>query len=347
MQPAHRLGVLSLVLCCVTIGYSQPLLAQGQVTVERIAPDLVFNRIMASAVGPDGRICVADDIEVKVTCLASDGTLLWSYGRKGGGPGEFRGMYRLALAPDMTVFVLDFSTRALHRLSSAGAHLGMSSFPPGFSQMNSLVAISPDTIAVAGTLFRPASARDAAVHLFAVADSIVYLRSFGELPAAVDPEKLSMSGAGFLTLTAHGTLLHLQRYPYTVTEYTRAGTALRKVVNPLPTLSPDDQMSIERTPSRTAYRAVPPRHGTNMVMMAHDAGNGTWWVGRRVVGGKQFFDIVDPNTGRWAAPVSFPPWGSLIAIFGEDRQRGMFLASTECDDEPCLIRFPSRPFVGQ
>lgn len=347
MQPTYRVVVLATVLCCVTGGHLRPLPAQAPVTIERIAPDLVFSRIMASAVGADGRICVADDIEVRVTCLAPDGALLWSYGRKGGGPGEFRGMYRLAITADLTVLVVDFTARTLHRLSASGIHLGTTPLPSGLSQMNSLVAISRDTIAISGTLMRPGPARNAAIHVFSSRDSLVYLRSFGDLPEATDREKLSMTGAGSVTLTARGTLLYSQRHPYRLVEYTLSGTKLREAMNAIPTLGPDDQMTIERSRSRTAYRAVPPRAGANIVLMAQEVGNGKWWIARRVVEGKQYFDIVDPSTGRWNTPVSYPGWDALIGIFGEDRQRGMLLASTECDDEPCLVRFPSRPFLGR
>lgn len=347
MQTAYRASLFTLMLLAVATGYRRPLTAQGQVTVARIAPGIVFGRIIAAELGADGRICVADDIEVKITCLSPEGTVLWTYGRKGEGPGEFRGVYRLALAPDLTVFVADFMGNELHRISSSGAYLGKARFPSAFGQMNSLVAISRDTFALSGALWRPESARTSGVHFFVVRDTIAHLRSFGDLPVAKDPEKGRMSGSGPITLTAKGTLLFSRRFPYEVTEYTLTGTKLRTVLNPMPTLGPDDAMTIERSGSRITYRSAPPRSEGNFVTAAREVGNGSWWVARRTAAKAQFFDIVDPKTSRWAAPVKYPPWGALLGIFGEDRKRGLFFASTECDDEPCLVRFPSRPFLGR
>jgi hypothetical protein len=308
---------------------------------------LEFERIIDEALGADGRICVADDLAVRVTCLSPDGAVLWAYGRKGGGPGEFQGMYRLSLAPDLTVFVADHLSGEVHRLSASGAYLGKARFPTRFGQMNSLVAISRDTFAVSGALWRPESARVAAIHLFVLRDTIAYLRSFGDLPAATDREKVEMSGSGPITLTDRGTLLYSQRFPYRVAEYTLTGTKLRTAANAMPTLGPDDAMLIERSGSRVSIRPVPPRPGGSSVEAAREVGNGSWWVTRRVASGGQFFDIVDPKSGRWAAPVSYPAWGALIGIFGQDRKRGLLFASTECDDEPCLVRFQSRPFLGR
>ena len=347
MRIGYRAQWIALLLTLVATGAHGPLAAQGKVAIQRIAPDIAFARIIATELGVDGRICVADDIEVKITCLSPEGRVLWTYGRKGGGPGEFQGLYRIALAPDLTMLVADFTTNELHRISPSGAYLGKARFPSGFGQMNSLVAISRDTLAFSGTLWRPESARTAGVHLFVFRDTIAYLRSFGDLPVAKDPEKVRMSGSGPVTLTAKGTLLYSRRFPYEVTEYTLTGTKLRSVLNPMPTLGPDDAMTIERSGSRITYRSGPPRSGGSLVLAAREVGNGNWWVARRITGGDQFFDIVDPRTGRWTAPVKYPPWGALLGIAGEDRKRGLFIASTECDDEPCLVRFPSRPFIGR
>lgn len=336
---AIALAVLALLPSAAQLG------AQGKVSVERIAPGISFGRLISEAIGADGRICVADDIEVRITCLAPDGRVLWTYGRRGGGPGEFQRLYRLALAPDLTMLVADFMGNTIHRLSSAGAYLGKARFPTPFEQINALVAISRDTFAISGTVWRPESARTAGVHLFVWRDTISYLRSFGDLPVAKDPDKGRMMGSGPITLTAKGTLLYSRRFPYEVTEYTLTGTKLRTVVNPMPTLGPDDQVTIERSGSRIAFRFPPPRKEGNFVLAAREIGNGSWWVDRRTGAGAQYLDIVDPATGRWAAPVSYPAWGADLGIFGEDRTRGMFYASTECDDEPCLVRFPSRPFL--
>lgn len=347
MQTRHRVILSSIAVIAMAIGHGRLLAAQGQVVVERIAPGVEFERIINSVLGADGRICVADDLAVKVTCLAPDGVLLWSYGRKGGGPGEFRGIYRLALAPDLTVFVADGSTGELHRLSSSGAYLGKTRFPGGFGQMGSLVALSRDTIAVSGTLYHPESARSAAIHVFVVGDTIAYLRSFGDLHAGADPEKSTMTGPGPVTRTTRGTLLYSQRFPYAVIEYTVTGTKLRSAVNAMQTFNPDDATSIERAGSRVTYRVGPPPAAANIVMAAREIGNGSWWVARRVGRGRQFFDIVDPTSGRWKTPVSYPSWDAMLGIFGEDRKRGVFIASTLCDEEPCLVRFPSRPFLGR
>jgi hypothetical protein len=61
-----------------------------------------FNQIMALALGPDGSIFIADDLEARISQYDSAGRFVRSMGRLGEGPGEFGGSVRSAVSGGAT-----------------------------------------------------------------------------------------------------------------------------------------------------------------------------------------------------------------------------------------------------
>lgn len=74
--------------------------------VEGDGPD-VFGSISALAVDADGRILVFDDQAHELTTFAPDGSFLSRFGRRGGGPGEFKHVIGLSPAPDGSLWIVD------------------------------------------------------------------------------------------------------------------------------------------------------------------------------------------------------------------------------------------------
>jgi hypothetical protein len=314
--------------------------------VERIAPDLELSRIIAAVAGSDGRICVLDDLELRLHCLRADGSLLWSFGRKGEGPGEWTSIYRLGIGPNNVVTVLGFGVQ-VHQVSADGKFLRQARLPGSFGQPGAVIAISPDTFAISGTFHQRGALRPTTIHLFAfVGDSIAHIRSFGALPAHTDPEQLSMLPAGFVSMTARRTFLHARVLPNIVVEYDMAGKLVRKVTSTIVPFDPSKQTLITKSQSRVTYQTVKPPVGSNRIGSAREYRPGSWWVFRTTVGVGQFFDVVDPATNRWLAPKPLPAWEASLGVFAEDRRGGYFLATTTCDDEPCLVRFKSGPYFA-
>jgi hypothetical protein len=322
--------------------------AQGtSPAIERIASQLELSRIIAAGSGSDGRICVLDDKELRLHCLRVDGTPLWSFGRKGEGPGEWTSIYRLGLTPDNAVTVLGLGGQ-VHQVGADGKFLRQARLPLLLGQPGNLLFVSRDTFVVSGMSAGRSAANGRAIHLFAFqGDSIVLLRSFGSPPEVADRTRQAELPMGPTSLTPRGTVLHARGTPNTVTEYTLTGRIVRQVTGTIVMYDRSKETSVTTTPGRTTYRAVPPPTGSNRLASAREYHPGAWMMLRTTVGVGQFFDVVDPATNRWQPPRPLPAWPASLGVFAEDRLGGYFLATTTCDDEPCLVRFKSAPYVGE
>lgn len=84
-----------------------------------------FVRIHPTSIGADeaGNLYVLDAGTFTVTVFDRQGAVVRSFGRQGGGPGEFDFPTDLAVAPDGTVGVYDFGFRGLVRFTSDGTPL--------------------------------------------------------------------------------------------------------------------------------------------------------------------------------------------------------------------------------
>jgi sugar lactone lactonase YvrE len=71
------------------------------------AEEEMFGQIRAIAVAPDGELFVLDSHVPTVRRFGSDGTYLGSFGREGGGPGEFKRPEAMAMLPDGRILVRD------------------------------------------------------------------------------------------------------------------------------------------------------------------------------------------------------------------------------------------------
>ena len=69
---------------------------------------------------PDGRIVVGDFGALEVRCYSKKGQLLWSCGRRGDGPGEFRWITRLSRMRGDSIVAFDRSLNRATILSSTG-----------------------------------------------------------------------------------------------------------------------------------------------------------------------------------------------------------------------------------
>ncbi len=82
----------------------------------------LWRRIVAT--GRDGGIYVIDRSNSRVVAFDSAGGHLWSVGREGGGPGEFRWPAGVTVGPDGTVEVMDVGNRKIERIAGDGELLG-------------------------------------------------------------------------------------------------------------------------------------------------------------------------------------------------------------------------------
>lgn len=82
--------------------------------------------------------------------LGGDGELLWSWGRKGEGPGELRSARALDVAADGSVVIVDSGNRRVVRLSTDGQLLEEVRAPARSSYVSSVAALQVGRLAVAG-----------------------------------------------------------------------------------------------------------------------------------------------------------------------------------------------------
>lgn len=339
----QKVIALAAMLLSPTILVSQ----QAPVTlgaVERLTTDVDLGRIISFALGSDGRICVADDAETRVICFSAEGKTLWSVGRRGRGPGEFSRLYRIAVGPDNSVAALDRQTNSVTLISAQGVVLRRLPLPIFFSQPTSVAFPAQDTIVIAGAVGASSPTRDSAIHVFGMAGEVTLLKSFGQMPEAMDRRKLAMYGAGQISLTSSGTLLYSRRFPYEVVEYLLGGTPRLRTKGPVRLgFGPDSAMAVSRSSDGgTTYRAILSDTAT-YVGAARDFGGGLFGV-LRTSARTQLLDLYDTRRNRWLPPLVISREGPIGGFQVDLRNSRMVFAST-CDDLPCLkvIRFTRRP----
>lgn len=92
-----------------------------------------FSSVVGAVQLTDGRILVAEGSDREIRVFSRSGEFLGSWGRRGDGPGEFRGMSDLFLLPGDTVGVYDLGTRRYTLFDSRGEFLRISDPHRGLS----------------------------------------------------------------------------------------------------------------------------------------------------------------------------------------------------------------------
>ena len=83
-------------------------------------PRYEFQRIDGARRLPDGRIVVADGGTSAIRMFSPTGSLLWSAGRAGDGPGEYRLIESLGVGPGDSIWVFDYGLRRFTILTIDG-----------------------------------------------------------------------------------------------------------------------------------------------------------------------------------------------------------------------------------
>jgi len=97
---------------------AEPLLEIG---APGTSPEQQFQRVDGAWRLPDGRIVVADGGTSTIRMFDPGGTPLWSVGRPGDGPGEYRLIERLGVGPRDSIWVFDYGLRRFTILAYDGA----------------------------------------------------------------------------------------------------------------------------------------------------------------------------------------------------------------------------------
>ena len=91
-----------------------------------------FGWVTSAALGPDGALFIADDVNDEIKVFGLDGAHRRTFGRFGEGPGEFSGLYSVAWVGDR-LLTLDFGVGRIGEFSAEGAWLGQRDVPSGYT----------------------------------------------------------------------------------------------------------------------------------------------------------------------------------------------------------------------
>ncbi len=199
-----------------------------------------LSSVIDAALGVDGRLCLADYRAAQVVCVNAAGKLIHRVGREGRGPGEFTGLYRVAMSSDGNLLAYDRRRNTVTTFDTAGRFLRERRLPFRFAQVDAIVA-ARGQLFVSGVAAPLTGDASDAIHRFSLGDSVQYEGHFGPLPEARSVDYLRLWGAGSLRGVEGDRLVFTRKGPYELYVYTAAGTLVDRVVPNVPAgLGADD-----------------------------------------------------------------------------------------------------------
>lgn len=305
-----------------------------------VAGGVEFGSITDAVVGHDGRVYIADLMADSLTCISPSGRVLWKSGGKGGGPGEFTMLYRLAVDAHGKVYAFDLGSNDISTFDRNGRFIRRRHLTFQFAQLNNfVVAKSGEVIAAGVTLF--GAARHSAIHFFD--DALGYERSIGSLPIIGGPrpdQVLRFWGAGFVSQTAAGNeIVYVRSLPYDIYRFSLSGSLIDSIAAPFNfERGPEDAFQFKEEPGRQEVRAskdTVPRPG-----QAFDLGN--LLLGQHMdEHGRISIDAFAENGGRLLWSRLLPDF--LGVVIGIDSTRRVIWTAGERDLRPAVYQiFASR-----
>jgi len=295
----------------------------------------------------DGRIVVADGGAGTVRMFTPEGTLLWSAGRPGDGPGEYRLIERLGVGPGDSIWVFDFGLRRFTILTFDGETAR--TVPLG-GELSAVGAVGrlPDgrfivrefwSGAAGGGALRPGLRRDpAAIALLdsdgALADTIVLVRG-REVFIRSENGRAVMSAPLFARTASaairEGTVIAGDQERFELQVYDASGTLERSIRirgRDLSIAAADvDRLIEEETarrpaPERAGFRRdlesmdVPPTRPAFGDILIDDDGN--FWAAEYVRWPRfaRTWTVLDPD-GRWLGAVAMPDGFRPLHVGGD------------------------------
>lgn len=155
----------------------------------------LLGRIQDALLDESGRAVVLDGIAQRITVFEPDGRCAYSIGRKGAGPGEFGGAWRLRLTGDQ-LFVLDPRNLRIEQFE-----LGHTSARRVTSYR--IDARGLDFCGIENDFYVVAAHQTAVIHRFSQDGRL--LRSFGSLYDGADDSLFQISGPGLLDCDVRGS----------------------------------------------------------------------------------------------------------------------------------------------
>lgn len=343
-----RAQVVGLVVFCLpqgTVSAQQNLqLSLGRPEV--LAPEHVFASFDAAALSADGALFILDGMELKLLKLSPEGTVIWSVGRRGKGPGEFQSPYRVTGSWDGGALVLDRSLNQIVLFSPSGAYVAAHRLPFAFLQVDGLAQLQDGRIAIAGMTRWGGRAAEHSIHVFS--DSLRYLYSFGPLAQAAAVESIGMVGSGGITVDDDGTILLTLKRPYEIYRYEPTGKLLGMLAVPIQfDLGLDDIFQVINHEGRSIRTVTAKAREVLLPLPARWLPSHELYLAGRQKYYHTEFDLIGSN-GALLSTVPAPR--DVVGLLAVDTRRSLLYCEMLRNEEPVLVKVPysiHKPRRGQ
>jgi hypothetical protein len=306
-----------------------------------------FYRVRSDGLGtdPSGNTYILDAGNFRVLKFDGEGGLVSTFGREGGGPGEFQFPALLAVSPGGEIFVHDYGKAGLVRFAPDGEPLNPS--PWGEPVAVSAMHAAPSGLMVAHRKYGGADAQDTVrVSVMTASDTTTIAYYVAPRNEQIMLESCGVGLAGLprllfpeMLVGGYGDRMAVSRIPEYVVDVfegmTHVASFRRAIPNETATheraiaelgegmrigVGGGDQVRVcdsEEVVEKRGYAPVVPQIAGVAV-----APDGTIWVQRKGVGNEEApIDIIDPSgayTGTLPAGTPFPdaflPNGNLLSV---------------------------------
>jgi hypothetical protein len=203
---------------------------------ERVNED--FYKFPTFAIGKNGQIFILDSGNSRIQCFSKEGKFLFSFGKRGQGPGELSDFVaKIRILSDGKIYVIDDIQRRINVYTQEGKF----SFSAKISEYYNDIIILNDTYYLSNILLeenhKPIHAShslgkiDADFGIF-IEPAVGILKQISRLPMP-EPWRLYYSAGNFTNLAAinNSELIYSQGYPYRLIKYNAQGRVLKDVIS--------------------------------------------------------------------------------------------------------------------
>lgn len=285
---------------------------------------------IASALDPAGNLVVADMATQRIHKTNPQGARVLSIGRQGDGPGEFKGLYRVAVRADGHILAFDFQRHDITEFDETGEFLSRTRLPFRFSQIDGMVAFADGGVALSGISRWTETPLSSSIHIFD--RSLRHLRSFGPVPPTREEWVLERWGVGGISLDPDENILFSLRLPYRIFRFRRDGAMLQEFdISFSSPATPDDIYIRKKEGNRTTYTiSDQPILRPHTVRQMRDG----WLMAPFSLGEERKVNLLSPE-GRVVRTTDMrPQWRSIVAY---DLDRGAVWIKGERNLAPIVI----------
>jgi len=196
-----------------------------------------FYKFPTFAAGKNGQIYILDSGNGRIQCFSKEGNFLFSFGRRGQGPGELSDFVaKIRILSDGKIYVIDDLQRRINVYTQEGKFL----FSAKTSDYYNDIVILNNTYYLSNILLeenhkpihvsRSLGKIDADFGIF-VEPAVGILKQISQLPMP-EPWRLYYSAGNFTNLVAtnKGELIYSQGYPYRLIKYDVQGKVLKDIM---------------------------------------------------------------------------------------------------------------------